>query len=276
MSLNQTDVSTRSPINGSTALYGVIGTPVAPLKSPEVWSKKFADLGINSIFLPFDASPARVDTVAAGLIALENFKGLIVTMPHKQAASKWPDELTHEAKRAGAVSMLRPIGDGRWEGGLCEEEAVVLALSAVGYSPAGKTALVIGAGGAGTSIAWALADARVSRLAIVDSDSARAEALVGRIKAETGLDVQHVNNNPAGYDLVVNATPVGMNDGDPLPTSIEALDPGTTVLDMIVEPRPTRFLKQAADKGLVTVDGMAVLSQTVAVIGKYFGLGDRW
>jgi shikimate dehydrogenase len=263
-----------SPVTGATRLFGVIGTPVTPLKSPEVWTSRFIHRGVNAVFLPFDAPPDRADVAAHGLLALSNLHGLVVTMPHKQAAYAWPEHLSHAARRAGAVSMLRRRRDGEWEGDLCEEEAVIRALSAVSYSPAGRSAMVIGAGGAGTSIAWALVDQKAERIGIVDSDEGKAEALVSKLRLETDARVEHVRNDPSGFDLVVNATPAGMSANDPLPTEVARLEPDSVVLDMVVEPRPTPFLRQAAERGITCVDGMNVLTQTVTVIGTYFGLDD--
>lgn len=259
-------------MTGATRLFGLLGSPVAPLKSPGLLTRQWRERGIDAVMLPFDVSPNNADLAVAGLKALSNLEGIGVTMPHKQAAVRWCDTMTIRAQRAASVSQMRRMPDGSWEGDALEGVVVVSALAETGFDARGRSALLIGAGGAGTSIAWGLADAGLSRLTVFDIDDARTDKLIANLRAGSDLAIERGTNTPVAQDLVINATPLGMREGDPLPVAIDAIDPSALVLEMVVEPRPTTLTQSARARGLMVVDGLNVVDQSLKVVTAYFGL----
>jgi shikimate dehydrogenase len=260
-------------IDGNTQLLGIVGTPVAQLKSPGVWNPLFRKHGINAAFLAYDAPVDRFDEAISGLKALANVRGFMITMPHKVAAVKHVDRLAPHAAHVGAISMMRREDDGSWTGDSCEADAFLQSLHSAGLEPKGVNAFLVGAGGAGQVLAWALASAGVSRLTIHDVDEGKVRQLAAKIRETTGVDAVAGGNDPSGHDLVVNATPMGMKDSDPLPTEVGKISANAFLLDMVVDPAPSRFLRVASERGLRGVHGLRVLQETIPVFAKFMGLG---
>jgi shikimate dehydrogenase len=263
-------------VTGTTKLIGIIGTPVAQLKSPEVWNALFESRDVDAVFLPLDVSAENLDAAIAGLKALDNLTGLMVTMPHKFAAAHHVDRLSSQSRHGGAISMMRREDDGAWAGDSCEAGAVLAALRETGFEPRDASVFIVGAGGAGQVIAWALALAGAVSIAVHDVDRPRAEDLCRRISAATDCSAFWRGNDPSGFELVINATPVGMSAKDPFPTDVEAINGRALVLDMIADPSPTRFLARASARGCRTIEGLRILRATVPVFAKFLGLGDGW
>ncbi|MBP0590426.1 hypothetical protein J8I87_12010 [Paraburkholderia sp. LEh10] len=263
-------------ITGSTKLVGIVGTPVDQLKSPGVWNPLFERYSVDAAFLPFDVPTEAFDRVMSGLKALSNIRGLMITMPHKFAAVRHADKLSSQSKHIGAISMMRRSSDGSWIGDSCEAQAVLTALGKTTFEPKGVDAFLIGAGGAGQVIAWALALAGAASVVIHDVNRGRAEDLARRISSSTSCRASYGENDPSQCDLVINATPTGMSELDPLPTDVERFAKSAIVLDMIADPSPTRFLQHASLRGHQIVDGLTVLQATVPVFAEFLGLGSGW
>jgi shikimate dehydrogenase len=261
----------RSPlVNGKTKLFGVVGDPIGQVRSPEVFSAMFRAHGINAMSIPYHVAPGDLATFFAGLRHLKNLQGLIITIPHKLAAVEHVDELTDRAKFVRSINFIMVKPDGRWVGDIVDGMGFVSNLRANGVELEGRRALLVGTGGVGTAIAFALIEAGVAELSVYDLDRSRASRIAadlpkGRVKA---VD----NPDPRGFDLVVNATPVGMKAGDPFPIDPEAIDPLAVVADVIVE--RTRFLNRAAERGCVTYPGAGMMKHQLAVMAKGLGYAD--
>lgn len=265
-------MSRRPAVDGATRLLGIVGHPIAQVRSPEVWNGVLQFHGLNTVCLPFDVLPENLAAFLAGMRGVHNLIGMIVTIPHKPACAGLVDALTPRAAMVRSVNFIAIGADGRWTGDIVDGLGFVANLKAHGADPQGRRALLVGTGGVGTAIAFALMEAGVAELVVYDTDTARSKALAARLAA-AGRPVRAGIPDPAGFDLVVNASPMGMRDDDPLPLDAARIAPGSIVADVVV--RETELLRRAAARGCRTIDGTGMMEQQVAMMAGQLGLGDR-
>ena len=241
------------------ALFGVVGKPALHSLSPRLHNACYRALGLPFLYLPFEAEGLGdfwLEVVEDGVLAEAGMplRGLSVTAPFKSSAVAVAGALSPLAERLSAVNTL-VLRDPVWEGENTDCEGVVLALGWRGVELPGRRALVLGAGGAGKSAAFALA-------------MAGAEVTLANRTVETGqevaaeLDLPFVPLSGAdgrGFDLVVNATALGRRAGDPLPIDPGTLEPAAVVVDLVYGRGPTPLGAAAAARGLRVVDGREVL-----------------
>ncbi|HXV76702.1 MAG TPA: hypothetical protein VD788_10315 [Candidatus Polarisedimenticolaceae bacterium] len=262
-------------ITGSTRVLGIIGDPIAQARSPEVWTGLFRLNGVDAVCVPLQVSPAGLGAFLDGARALRNVVGLIVTIPHKAASLPHVASLTERADRVGAVNVIR-LTEGGWHGDTVDGIGFVAGLRRRGHEPAGRRSLVVGVGGAGAAIAFALAEAGAAEVAVFDLDTERATDVSARLAA-TGIASRVAPAAAAGFDLVVNASPLGMAPDDPLPIALDGVDPGCIVGDVVVHPEPTTLLRAAADRGCFTQPGVDMMDGQIAPMAMFLGLGaGRW
>lgn len=238
------------PFVGGSPLMGVIGHPIGHSLSPLLHGAALRHLGIGGTYLAFDVTD--VAGAMAGMRALA-IRGLSVTIPHKETVMAHLDELDPLAARIGAVNTVVNDG-GRLKGYNSDCLGAMAALEAV-TSLAGKTAAVIGAGGASRAIVVGLAD-RGARPVVVNRSVERGESLARDLGAPfTPL----AEFRPDGVDILVNATPVGMSPrSGETPISPDSLRPGMVVMDIVYNPLETRLLREATAAGCRVVDGLAM------------------
>jgi shikimate dehydrogenase len=242
-------------LNGETRLHLIIGDPVAQTRSPEGLTREFAARKINAVCIPVHVAPIDFDQFMRAAKRVQNIDGFIITIPHKFAALGHCDEASDRAKFLCAANLMHRIAPGRWRGDMTDGVATVAALRRAGCEPGGARALVIGAGGAGSAVALALIEAGVAELFVMDVDSERRSGLMHRLSVRAPAVVQGGAVIPSDYDLVVNATPVGMKPTDPLPIDAANLDPSTFVADLITKPVMTPLLEAARCRGCRVMTG---------------------
>jgi shikimate dehydrogenase len=242
-------------LNGETRLHLIVGDPVCQTKSPSGLTGEFAARGANAICIPVHVAAADFDVFIAAAKRGQNIDGIVVTIPHKFAALRHCDEASDRARFLGAANVLRRIAPNRWHGDMTDGAATVAALRRAGCEPGGRRALVVGAGGAGSAVALALIEAGVATLAVGDVDAKRCQSLVNRLAAKAPAVAKAGTADPAGFDLVVNATPAGMRPVDPLPVDAARLEPSAYVADLITRPVMTPLLKMACQRGCKVVTG---------------------
>jgi shikimate dehydrogenase len=257
---------------GSTHVLGIIGDPIAQARSPEVWSALFRLNGVDAVCIPMQVDPSGLGAFLEGAKALRNFLGLIVTIPHKAASIEHVASLTERSAQVGAINVIRLDDRGEWTGDTVDGIGLVAGLRRRGQDPAGRRVLVVGVGGAGTAIAFALAEAGASEVAVFDVDRARADEVAARVAA-TGTTSYVATPEAAGFDLVVNASPLGMAPDDPLPISLDGIDPGAVVADVVVHPRMTKLLEAAAKRGCFTQPGVHMMDGQITPMAEFLGLG---
>jgi shikimate dehydrogenase len=243
------------PLSGATRLHYIVGDPIAQVKSPAGVSQAFAEHGRDAVCVPAHVSPAHLADWLRGVSLAQNVDGIIVTVPHKFACADLCATTSDRAAFLHTVNTLRRDADGGWHGDMFDGLGFVSAMQDKGYQPAGKQALLVGAGGAGSAIAHALVMAGVSQLAIHDPDDQRRGSLVDRLAGLGKCPVVHGSADPTGYDLVLNATPVGMKAGDPYPLEVGRLQPSMFCGCVITAPAITPFIAAAREKGCNTMTG---------------------
>ncbi|MBL1375880.1 shikimate dehydrogenase family protein [Zobellella iuensis] len=243
-------------LDGSTRLYLIIGDPIAQVKSPLGVTRQLQDKGLNALVAPLHVTPDDLPAFMAGAGLARNIDGIIVTVPHKFSAYRFCADATPRARFLNAVNIMRRRADGSWYGDMVDGVGYVGALRDKGCAVGGRHGLVVGAGGAGSAIAHSLLEAGVASLAIHDEDRARRDALIARL---AGLDLAEVkagSPRPAGYDLVINATPTGMKAEDPYPIEVEELRASTFVGDVITAPVVSPLVELARARGCGTMLGV--------------------
>jgi shikimate dehydrogenase len=242
-------------LSGATRLFPIIGDPVKYTESPVSLTRTFGERRHNGMCIPMQVSAGHLDVVMAGLTATPNVDGLLVTMPHKQTAFAHCTTSSGRASVLGIVSVIRRNPDGTWHGDMLDGLAFVKAQKDHGATIAGARALLVGAGGAGSAIAIALLEAGVRDLVIYDSDESRVARFLDRLADLGERRVAAGPPDPAGCDLVFNATPMGMEDGDPLPVDPALLTSSTFVGDVIAGHGVTLFIEAAQAAGCKTANG---------------------
>jgi shikimate dehydrogenase len=242
-------------LSGATRLFPIIGDPIKYVESPRRLTRTFEDRGQNGICVPLQVPADDLDVVMAGLTASLNVDGILVTMPHKFTAFTYCATSSERSKMLGVVSVIRRNPDGTWHGDMLDGLAFVTAQKDHGAQPEGARALLVGAGGAGSAIAIELLQAGVRALVIHDADESRVATLIDLL---SGLGPERVSAgppDPAGCDLVCNASPMGMADDDPLPVDGALLHPSMFVGDVIAGHGVTPFLQAAQAAGCKTATG---------------------
>jgi len=259
-------------ITGTTRIFGVLADPIHHVKAPQLINALFAAHDFDGVLVPIHVSPEDLGTVLTGLRRQQNFEGFIATIPHKMAMVAHCDELTDAARAVGAVNIVRRLPDGRLRGGMLDGDGFVAGLRSRGIEPAGMSAWLAGAGGAANAIAWALAEAGVSRLTVYNRTADKAQALIERTaRARPGLPMALGSPDPSGHDLIVNATSLGMHPEDPLPVDASRLQPGQTVAEIIMQPAETPLLAAAAAKGCRAHPGLPMLACQIALMASFMG-----
>jgi shikimate dehydrogenase len=263
-----------SEINGETRLYVIIGHPVAQVRSTMVFNTLFRAAGMNAIMIAFDIPPAGLESAVAGLKTVANIDGVIATVPHKARMVGLVDEVLPTGRMVGAINAIRRERDGRWVGDMFDGRGAVQGLRAQGIDPAGRRILLVGAGGAGSAVAFAMAEAGAALLTIFDIDTAKAARVIDgvragypNVRAEAGPSVPS-----AAHDTVINATPLGMSPGDPFPIDPTTIDPSMLVVDVIMKPEVTPLLKAAQTRGCRIQPGRHMLDGQAAAIAAFFGI----
>ena len=190
-----------------------------------------------------------------GLTRISNIDGLLVTMPHKFTASTYCATRSERSRLLEVVSVIRRNADGSWHGDMLDGLAFVKAQKNQGAQPEGARVLLVGAGGAGSAIAITLLESGVRELIIHDTNEARLADLM-ELVADLGRDrVRAGPPDPTGCDMVCNATPIGMAEGDPLPVAADLLTLSMFVGDVIAGHGDTPFLSAARAAGCKTANG---------------------
>ncbi|SCG46335.1 shikimate dehydrogenase family protein [Micromonospora halophytica] len=262
-------------ISGTTRLYVVLGCPVTQVRSPALMNPLFARLGVDAVLVPVHARPEHLERIVDGLRCVGNVDGIFVTVPHKAAVVAFADRCSPMVQIAGSANALRREADGSWYAETFDGLGFVAGLVNAGHDPRGRRVVLVGAGGAGSAIAAALLAAGVDGLSVCDPDAGRLAGLRSRLDAHwPGRTVTSAGPELDVADIVVNATPLGLDPGDPLPFRPDLLRPGGVVADIIMNPRETRLLREAAALGHHVHYGIHMLDGQLDSYRAFFRLDD--
>lgn len=260
-------------ISGSTKFIAHIGYPTHTFKSPMIYNPYFEHAGIDVVVVPMACQKGNLSALIQGVFGLDNVCGALITMPHKVSTLDLLDETSTAVKVAGACNAVRRAADGRLQGDLFDGEGFVRGLRRKGLELAGSRALVVGCGGVGSAIAASLAGAGVGTLLLFDLNTNAADGLAARLRQHhPALTVVTGNRDPRGFDLVVNATPMGMNEGDELPLDVSRLSPDTFVGEVVMRGETTAFLAAALERGCRVQVGTDMLFEQIPAYLEFFGL----
>jgi len=261
-------------ISGKTTLIAHIGFPTESFKASMIYNPWFDKHGIDAAVIPMGVRPEDYAASLKAIFRMSNVRGALVTMPHKVVTNALVDELTPTARIAGASNaiLLRP--DGTLLGDQFDGAGFVRGVQRKGLALAGQRVLVSGNGGVGSAIAASLAAAGVAQMALFDGSRAASEALAARLREHyPALEIGLGSNDPAGFDLIVNATPLGMKDGDPLPFDLARVAPTTFVGEVVMKQEMTPLLLAARAKGCPFQLGTDMLFEMIPAYLEFFGFG---
>ena len=252
-------------LSGTTRLLGIIGHPIEHSLSPRMHNAAFVHDGADYVYVAMDVWPDRLPAAVEGLRAL-GFVGFNVTMPHKEAILPLLDELDETARLAGAVNTVLVEERGLLRGLNTDGSGFLEACGEAGVSLSEKRVLILGAGGAAAAIAVASLGEGASRLYIVNRTETRAEELRARLlgigrEAEVSVHpFEEVGEAAAEAEVLINATYLGMKEGDPLPLPVEALTAEKVVCDAVyLAAEETSLVRRARGAGARTVPGGRML-----------------
>ncbi len=258
-----------SRLDGTTRFSVIIGSPIAQVRSPEGITRVFQARGLNALVIPMEVASDDVGGLVGALAKVPNLDGIVVTVPHKPAAFGCCAETTERARFLRAVNVMRRRPTGDFAGDHVDGESLLAALRSTGVDPAGSHALLVGAGGAGSAIGLALLEAGTRSLAIADTDLARRDDLVARLSARFSGRCAGGTPDPHGFDLIVNATPAGMRQGDAPPLDISRLAGGITVADAVTPPGISALIAGARSAGCKTVTGQEMFDAGVGLLADF-------
>jgi len=261
-------------INGKTTLIPHLGYPTDSFKAPMIYNPWFAQQGIDAVVVPMGVKPGDFPDVFRSLFRLTNIRGALVTMPHKVATVDLVDELTPTARIAGACNAVLRREDGTLVGDQFDGTGFVRGIRRKGCRLEGARAIVSGCGGVGSAIAASLAAAGVAELVLFDAREASSRALAGRLAEHyPALRVTTGSADPHGFDVVVNATPLGMSPGDPLPFDVSRIAPGAMVGEVVMKTEYTPLLEAAMARGCKVQVGTDMLFEMIPAYLEFFGYG---
>jgi shikimate dehydrogenase len=248
-------------ITGATRVFYILGDPVAQVRAPEVYNRLFERHGIDAVLVPLKLSAAALPGFLEHGMKAENIGGFWATIPHKSALAALLKPTDPVAAIAGAVNAVKRHPDGRLEAALFD-----------GIGVTGQRVLVVGAGGGGHAVAAALAQRGPATVSVFNRSRERAQDLVDRLQPIAGAAaVVSESADPAGFDLIVNCTSLGLKPSDPLPFDPARVQAGAAVVDIIMSREPTPLLRECRARGLKAEAGFEMLVQQVPEYLRFFG-----
>jgi shikimate dehydrogenase len=232
-------------LSGSNRLYPIVGDPIAQVKSPAGVTDLLQARGVNGICIPAHVSPLHLADFMRACEIMQNVDGIIITIPHKNTSYAYCKTTSERSHALKSVNVMRRNSDGSFHGDALDGLAFTLSCENKGFDFKGKRGLLIGAGGAGAAIAES-ARAKGLSLEIFDIDPARKTA--------------GATTDPTGFDIVMNATPLGMKAGDPYPFQVEKLT-GQFVGDVVTMPAITPLIDYARKHGCNTSTGLDMFAE---------------
>ncbi|RQS14868.1 shikimate dehydrogenase [Burkholderia sp. Bp8998] len=261
-------------ISGKTTLIAHIGYPTESFKSPMIYNPWFEQQGIDAVVVPMGVKAEDYVQSFKSIFRFTNLRGALITMPHKVTTVGLVDEVTPAVRIAGACNAVLRRPDGTLLGDQFDGAGFVRGVLRKGRRLEGARVLMSGAGGVGSAIAASLAAAGVRELAVYDARPESADGLAQRLREHyPALKVSTGSNDPDGFEVVVNATPLGMKADDPLPFDVARIAPGCFVGEVVMKSEYTPFLRAARQKGCEVQVGTDMLFEMIPAYLEFFGFG---
>jgi shikimate dehydrogenase len=260
-------------ISGTTKLIAHLGFPTESFKAPLIYNPYFTDRGIDAVVVPMGCKEEDFPCFFRGVTRLTNYLGSLITMPHKVSVVELLDEISTTVKITGSCNAVRLDAGGRLIGDMFDGDGFVRAVQRKGRDLKGASALVIGCGGVGSAIAASLAQAGVAGLSLRETDEERLQALAARlVEHYPQIEIELDASDTQSWDVIVNATPLGMNPNDTLPMELTHIPASTLVGEVVLTQEITAFLEQARARGCEIQLGVDMLFEQIPVYLEFFGL----
>lgn len=242
-------------VSGKTKVAGIFGYPVEHTLSPAMHNAAFARLGIDACYVAFSVAPPDLAAAVQAIRSL-NLLGVNITVPHKEEVLPFLDRINEEASFIGAVNTI-VNHRGVLTGHNTDGRGFMSSLSESGISVDGKSVAIIGTGGACRAVSYYLSE-QASRLSLFDIDRSKAKNLARDLsEIRDNISLLEAPEEAGSADIIINATPLGMKDGDPPPVTPALIRSGMVVCDLVY--RHTALLEAAGEKGARTLDGSGML-----------------
>lgn len=259
-------------ITGTTKIIAHLGYPTHTFKAPMIYNPYFEKNGIDAVVVPMGVKAEDFPQFLKFLFRLSNIHGALITMPHKVSAMSLLDEISTNAIVAGSCNAVLLGSDGKLIGDMFDGEGFVRGVLRRGRTIADATVLIVGAGGVGSAIAASIAKAGASKIALFDGNEAALNGLAERLRSHyPNLQIDTGSADPAGFDIVVNATPLGMRNDDPLPVDVSRLSASTFVGEVVMKQEITPFLEAVRAKGCEFQVGTDMLFEQIPAYLDFFG-----
>ncbi len=259
-------------LDGRTTLIAHIGYPTSSFKAPMIYNPYFESIGLNACVVPMGVKGEDFSVALPLVFRFSNVHGALITMPHKVAVVELLDEVSTAVKIAGSCNAVVVRPDGTLLGDMFDGEGFVRGMMRKGRAVKGTSALVVGAGGVGSAIAASLARAGLARIGLHDVNGAAAHGLATRLATHyPSLQIETGSNDPAGHDIIVNATPLGMNENDPMPVDVQRIAPSSFVGEVVMRQETTAFLAAARARGCKVQVGLDMLFEQIPAYLEFFG-----
>ena len=259
-------------ISGHTKLIAHLGYPTESFKAPMIYNPYFEKYNIDAVVVPMGCKPEDYSSFLKLLFKLSNIHGALITMPHKITTIPLLDEVMTTAKVAGSCNAVRLGPGGTLVGDMFDGEGFVRGVLRKGRALAGARVLVVGSGGVGSAIVASMAKAGVVELALFDAYPATMNSLADRLRIHyPALKINVGSKDPAGFDVVINATPLGMKKDDPMPMDVTRISPSTFVGEVVMKQEITPFLAEARARGCEIQVGTDMLFEQIPAYLEFFG-----
>jgi shikimate dehydrogenase len=270
-------VKLMNQVRGTTKILGVMGSPVTHSFSPVMHNAAIAALGLDYVYVPFPVAIADLTTVVKGLKAVGSVEGFNLTIPHKQEIIPLLDRISDTARAIGAVNTVKRSGD-EWVGTNTDVAGFLVPLLKLGRSWHQHAAVVLGCGGAAKAVVAACLQLGFYVIHVVGRDRQKLDRFKSEVTAhlhDLNLCIHEWSDLSSVLEvagIVINTTPIGMtsnmanNSDTPISsTQMQLIPAGAIAYDLIYTPRPTQFLKLAAARGLIAIDGLEMLLHQGAI-----------
>jgi shikimate dehydrogenase len=260
-------------INGATRIIAHVGHPTGSFKAPMIYNPYFDSIGLDAAVVPMGVTREDGPAALPAIFRMTNVVGALITMPHKVQVVPMLDKVSRAVAVCGACNAVKRGRSGRLVGDMFDGEGFARGVLRKGQAIKGASALVVGCGGVGSAIAASLAAHGLRRIGLHDRDGEAMEGLASRLGASfPKLKIAVGHKNPEGFDIVVNATPLGMKARDSMPLDVDRLAAGTFVGEVVMKQEETAFLAAARKRGCRTQVGLDMLYEQIPAYLEFFGL----
>ena len=262
---------------GSTKIYGCIADPIDHVKAPTIFTSIFKEKNIDAVLIPIHSNENNLEDVINSLKLIKNFEGMTVTIPHKKSVANLCDSLEPDAEFTQSVNWIKFDNERRLIGNNFDGQGFITGFKSQNFLLKNKNVCLFGAGGAAFSIGCSLAKEQINSLKIINRNSDKAKQLMRKVKIiDKKLQVEtidHEKNCPLNeFDIIINATSLGLNKKDQLPFDVTKSSPKAVIADIIMQPHETELLKRAKILGRSIHYGKYMIESQVDLVGNFLEL----